>query len=189
MVKEILKEAEDHMLKSVEVLEQDLKGIRTGRASPALIERLLVPYYGTPTPLEQLATISAPETQLLAVRPYDPGSLKDIERAILASDLGLTPNNDGKIIRLQIPRLTEERRNELVKVVHKRMEEGRIAIRNVRREAQDRLRKAEKDNEKDKHITEDELKRGLDDLQKLHDKYIEQIEAVGEDKEEEILEV
>ena len=185
MVKEILKEAEDHMQKSVEVLGQDLKGIRTGRASPALIERLQVPYYGTPTPLEQLATISAPEPQLLSIRPYDPGSLKDIERAILASDLGLTPNNDGKIIRLQIPRLTEERRNELVKVVHKRLEESRIAIRNVRQKAQDKMR----DEEKDKKISEDELKRGREDLQKLHDKYVKQVEAVGDAKEEEILEV
>lgn len=185
MVKDILKEAEDHMSKSVEVLEQDLKGIRTGRASPALIERLQVAYYGTPTPLEQLATISAPEPQLLAIRPYDPGSLKEIERAILASDLGLTPNNDGKIIRLQIPRLTEERRNELVKVVHKRVEEARIAVRNVRRDAQDKMR----DAEKEKHISEDELKRGRDDLQKLTDKMTEQLESVGDRKEQEILEV
>jgi ribosome recycling factor len=185
MVKVILKEAEDHMSRSVEVLEQDLKGIRTGRASPALIERLPVAYYGTPTPLEQLATISAPEPQLLAIRPYDPGSLKEIERAILASDLGLTPNNDGKIIRLQIPRLTEERRNELVKVVHKRVEEARIAVRNVRRDAQDKMR----DAEKEKHISEDELKRGRDDLQKLTDKMTEQLELIGDRKEQEILEV
>jgi ribosome recycling factor len=185
MVKVILKEAEDHMSRSVGVLEQDLKGIRTGRASPALIERLPVAYYGTPTPLEQLATISAPEPQLLAIRPYDPGSLKEIERAILASDLGLTPNNDGKIIRLQIPRLTEERRNELVKVVHKRVEEARIAVRNVRRDAQDKMR----DAEKEKHISEDELKRGRDDLQKLTDKMTEQLESVGDRKEREILEV
>jgi len=185
MVKDILKEAESHMSKSVEVLEQDLKGIRTGRASPALIERLQVAYYGTPTPLEQLATISAPEPQLLAIRPYDPGSLKEIERAILASDLGLTPNSDGKIIRLQIPRLTEERRNELVKVVHKRVEEARIAVRNVRRDAQDKMR----DAEKEKLISEDELKRGRDDLQKLTDKMTEQVESVGQNKEQEILEV
>jgi ribosome recycling factor len=186
MVKDVLKEAEDHMRKSVEVLDQDLKGIRTGRASPALVERLPVNYYGTPTMLEQLATISAPEPQMLMIRPYDPGSLKDIERAIQTSELGLTPNNDGKIIRLQIPRLTEERRHELVRVVHKRLEEARVSVRNVRRDAQDSLRDSQK---KLKLISEDDLKRGLDDLQKLTDKYVEQIEAVGKRKEEEIREV
>ena len=185
MVKDALKAAEDHMRKSVEVLEQDLKVIRTGRASPALVERLPVSYYGTPAPLEQLATISAPEPQLLTIRPYDPASLKDIERAILASELGLTPNNDGKLIRLQIPRLTEERRNELIKIVHKRVEETRVAVRNVRREAQDRLR----DAQKDKLISEDDLKRGRDDLQKVTDKIMEQVEAVGQRKEDEIREV
>ena len=185
MVKDILKAAEDHMQKSVEVLEQDLKTIRTGRASPALVERLPISYYGTPTPLEQLATISVPEPRMLAIRPYDPGSLKEIERAILASDLSLTPNNDGKIIRLPIPRLTEERRHELVKVVHKRVEEARVAARNVRREAQDQMREAQKE----KLISEDDLKRGRDDLQKLTDKIMEQIDAVGERKEQEIREV
>jgi len=185
MVKDVLKEAEGHMRKSVEVLEQDLKGIRTGRASPALIERLQVMYYGTPTMLEQLATISAPEPQMLMIRPYDPGSLKDIERAIQASELGLTPHNDGKLIRLPIPRLTEERRHELIKVVHKRVEEARVAVRNVRRDAQDTLR----DFQKEKMISEDDLKRGRDDLQKLTDKYMEQVDAVGQRKEDEIREV
>ena len=184
-VKDILKEAEGHMHKSVEVLEQDLKGIRTGRASPALVERLMVNYYGTPTPLEQLATIAAPEPQLLSIRPYDPGSVKEIERAIQASDLGLTPNNDGKIIRLQIPRLTEERRHDLIKVVHKRVEESRVALRNVRRDAQDKLR----DLEKGKQISEDDLKRGRDDLEKLTHKIMEQVEDVGKRKEQEIREV
>lgn len=185
MVKDILKEAEDHMRKSVEVLEQELKTLRTGRASPALIEKLPVSYYNTPTPLEQLATISAPEPQLLTIRPYDPGSLRDIERAIQASDLGLTPNNDGKMIRLQIPRLNEERRNELIKVVHRRAEDTRIALRNVRRDAQDQMR----DFQKEKLISEDDLKRGRDDLQKLIDKYSDQVEAVARRKEAEIREV
>jgi len=185
MIQDVLKAAEDHMRKSVDALEQELKGIRTGRASPALVERLPVKYYGTPTPLEQLATISAPEPQLLTIRPYDPGSLKDIERAILASELGLTPHNDTKIIRLPIPRLTEERRHELVKVVHKRVEEARVAVRNVRRDAQDRMRHLQKD----KMISEDDLKRGRDDLQKLTDKMTEQVEAIGRRKEEEIREV
>jgi len=185
MVKDILKEAEDHMRKSVDVLEQELKTLRTGRASPALIERLTVNYYDTPTPLEQLANISVPESQMLMIRPYDPGSLKDIERAIQASDLGLTPNSDGKLIRLQIPRLTEERRHELVKVVHKRVEETHIALRNVRREAQDQMR----DFQKEKLISEDELKRGRDDLQKLTDKYVGQADTVGKRKEQEVREV
>lgn len=185
MVKDILKEAEGHMHKSLEVLDQDLKVIRTGRASPALIERLPVNYYGTPTPLEQLATISAPEPQMLTIRPYDPGSLKDIERAILASDLSLTPNNDGKIIRLQIPRLTEERRHELIKVVHKRVEEAHIALRNIRREAQDQMREFQKE----KLISEDDLKRGRDDLQKLTDKQMEKADQIGKRKEDEIREI
>lgn len=185
MVDDILKEAKDHMRKSLKILEEDFKGIRTGRASPALVERLPVPYYGTPTPLEQLATIAAPETQLITIRPYDPNSLKDIERAILASELGLTPNNDGKIIRLQIPRLTEQRRNELVKLVHKRLEEARIAIRNVRRDAQDQLREFAKE----KLISEDELKRGRDDLQKITDQQIAGAEEIGKRKEAEILEI
>ncbi len=185
VVQDILKEAEDHMRKSVEVLEQDLKSIRTGRAAPALVERLTVNYYDTPTPLEQLATIAAPEPQLLTIRPYDPASLKDIERAILASELGLMPNNDGKIIRLQIPRLSEERRNELVKIVHKRVEEARVAVRNVRRDAQEHLREFQKE----KLISEDDLKRGRDDLQKLTDKYTERADAVGQHKERDIREV
>jgi len=185
MVEDILKEARDHMRKSLKILEEDLKGIRTGRASPALVERLPVPYYGTPTPLEQLANIAAPEAQLITIRPYDPNSLKDIERAILTSELGLTPNNDGKIIRLQIPRLTEERRNELVKVVNKRLEEARIAVRNVRRDAQDQLR----DFAKEKLISEDELKRGRDDLQKLTDEQVKEAEEIGKRKEAEILEI
>jgi len=184
-VKDILKEAEGHMLKSMEVLALDLKGIRTGRASPALVERLPVNYYDSPTPLEQLATISAPEPQLLSIRPYDPSALKEIERAILASELGLTPNNDGKIIRLHIPRLTEERRTELTKVVHKRVEETRVAVRNVRRDAQDKLR----DLEKARQISEDDLRRGRDDLQKLTDKLMEQVEDIGKRKEQEIREV
>src|SRR5512136_3175796 len=135
MIKDLLRETENKMKKTVEVLDMDLRGIRTGRATPALVERLMVDYYGVPTPLEQLATISAPEPQLLTIRPYDPASLKNIERGILASELGLTPNNDGKLIRLAIPRLTQERRMELTKVVHKRVEEAHVSIRNIRREA------------------------------------------------------
>jgi ribosome recycling factor len=185
IAQEVLKDAEDHMTKTVHALDLDLRAIRTGRASPMLVERLMVNYYDTPTPLEQLATISAPEPQLLMIRPYDAHSLKDIERAILASELGLTPNNDGKIIRLNIPRLSEERRNDLIKVVHKRLEEARISIRNIRRDAQNDLR----DFEKEKMLSEDELKRAHESLQKLTDKYIAEAEEIGQQKEEEIREV
>jgi ribosome recycling factor len=185
LAKDALNEAEDHMTKSVHALELDLRAIRTGRANPMIVERVMVNYYDMPTPLANLATIAAPEPQLLTIRPFDAHSIKDIERAILSSDLGLTPNNDGKIIRLVIPRLSEERRNDMIKSVHKRLEEARISIRNIRRDAQDTLR----DFEKEKMISEDDLKRGRDDLQKLTDKYIEQAESLSKHKEEEIREV
>lgn len=185
MIKDLLHETEDHMKKTVHALEQDLSAIRTGRASPALVERLLVDYYDTPTQLQQLAVISAPEPQLLTIRPYDPSSLKNIERAIQASELGLTPNNDGKIIRLNLPPLTETRRNELVKVVHRRLEEARVSVRNIRRDALKDMR----DFEKEGLVSEDDLERGENDLQKLTDKYIEQVNAVGARKEAEIREV
>jgi len=185
MIKDLLHEAEDKMKKAIEALDADLRTIRTGRATPALVERMMVEYYGTPTPLEQLATISAPEPQLLTIRPYDPASLKDIGRAILASELGLTPNNDGKLIRLVIPRLTQERRVELVKIVHKRVEEARVSIRNIRREAMNDL----KDFEKDKLVSEDEADRGRDDLQELTDRYIKKVDESGARKEKEIAEV
>jgi ribosome recycling factor len=185
MVKEALAEAESRMKGAVRSLEEDLAAIRTGRASPALAERVSVEYYGTPTPLIQLATISAPEPRLLTIRPFDPASIKDIERAILASDLGLTPSNDGKIIRLSIPPLTEERRLDLVKIVRSRTEEGRVSVRNVRRDTQNDLREFERE----KLISEDELTRGEDDLQKLTDQYIDEINELGERKEKEVLEV
>ncbi len=185
MVKEALADAEDRMKSAITALEQNLATIRTGRASPALVERLPVEYYGTPTPLQQLATISAPEPRLLTIKPFDPSSLKDIERGIMASDLGLTPNNDGKIIRLNIPPLTEERRKELIKVVHHRLEEARVAVRNIRRAAHEDLREFEKE----KLISEDDLKRGETDLQKLTDKYIEKIDEQGKRKEAEIKEI
>ncbi len=185
MIKEVMAEVEDRMKKSVEALQTDLKGIRTGRASPALVERVRVDYYGTPTNLVELASISAPEPQLLTIRPWDGSALKDIERAILASDLGLTPSNDGKIIRLTIPALTEERRRDLTKVVLKRVEEARVAVRNCRRDGLDDLRELEKE----KLITEDDFYTGKEDLQKLTDKYIESVEKVGQAKEQEILEI
>ena len=169
---------------AISSFEEDLASIRTGRASPALVDRLSVDYYGNPTPLMQLATISAPEPRLLTIRPFDPASIKDIERAIMASDLGLNPNNDGKLIRLSIPPLTEERRHELVSVVRNRAEEARVAVRNVRRDAQNNMR----DSEREKMISEDELRRGEDDLQKQTDQHIEQINEIGKRKETEVLE-
>jgi ribosome recycling factor len=185
MIKDALNEAEERMKGAITALQNDLATVRTGRASPALVERLDVEYYGTPTPLQQLATISAPEPRLLTIKPFDPKSLKDIERAILASELGLTPNNDGKLIRLSIPALTEERRRQLTKVVHHRLEEARVAVRNIRRGVHDDLR----DFEKEKLITEDDLERGEKDLQTLTDKYVARVDELGERKEAEIMEI
>ncbi|MGQ9849067.1 MAG: ribosome recycling factor [Aggregatilineaceae bacterium] len=185
MIKDVLKDAEERMKSALAVLEDDLRGMRTGRASTGLVEKLEVEYYGTPTPLYQLATLSVPEPQMIMIRPFDKTSLKTIERAILASDLGLTPNNDGTVIRLNIPPLTQERRLELQKLVGRRVEEARVAVRNVRRSAIDDLREFEKE----KLISEDESKRGQDEVQKLTDKYIQLIEEAGKRKEAEIMEL
>jgi len=185
VIKDMLKEAEGRMNGAIQSLENDLAVIRTGRANPALVEKLSVIYYDTPTPLMQLASISVPEPRSILIKPFDSSSLKDVERAILASDLGLTPNNDGKSIHLNLPPLTEERRRDLVKVVHNRLEEARIAVRNIRRDTQNDMR----DFEKEKLISEDELKRGEDDLQKLTDRFIEDINKHGQEKEKEIMEV
>ncbi|MGA9191565.1 MAG: ribosome recycling factor [Anaerolineales bacterium] len=185
MVEDWLVEGDNRMRGAVKTLEEDLAAIRTGRASPALVERLEVEYYGTRTPLQQIANISAPEPRLVTIKPFDPSTMKDIERAIQVSDLGLTPSNDGKIIRLSIPPLTEERRHELVKLVRSRTEEARVAVRNVRRDVQNELR----DLEKEKEISEDELYRSEERLQKLTDEHIEAINAVSEKKEAEVLEV
>lgn len=183
MIRELIRETEGRMRKTVEVLEADLRTIRTGRASPALVERVMVEYYGTPTPLNQLAVISAPEPQLLTIRPYDPGSLGDIERAIRTSELGLTPSNDGRIIRLPIPRLTEERRQGLAKQVRQRVEEGKVGLRNIRREALDDLREFERE----KLISEDDFYRGKDDLQDLTGRYTEQMDEISVRKQQEVL--
>ncbi len=185
MIKDLLKETEDRMNKAVDALRDNLMTIRTGRASPALVERLSVEYYGTLTPLNQMATISVPEPRLLAIRPWDPTALADIERAILKSELGLTPSNDGKIIRLSIPRLTEERRQELVKVVGKQVEEGKIAVRNIRRNAIEDLRELESE----KLISEDEFYRTKDDVQEITDKFVARMDEIGRDKEREIREI
>ena len=185
MIKESLKEAETRMKGAIQSLEEDLSGIRTGRATPALIERLPVEYYGMPTPLMQLASISVPDPRSLLIKPFDPTTLRPIERAIQVSDLGLTPNNDGKVIRLNLPPLTQERRRELVKVVHSRLEEARVAVRNIRRDMIKDLREFEHE----KLISEDDLKHAEEELQKLTDRFIQQVDAHGERKEKEIMEV
>jgi ribosome recycling factor len=185
MIKDALKDAEHRMQGAVRALEEDLAGIRTGRATPALVERLEVEYYGSPTPLMQLASISVPEPRQLLIKPFDPSTLRAIERAIMTSDLGINPNNDGKNIRLILPPLTEERRRELVKVVHHRVEEARVAIRNVRRDVKRDL----KEFEEEKLISEDERKRAEDQLDDLTKEYIEKAEALGERKEKEVMEV
>lgn len=185
MIKDLLKESESRMHSAISVLEHDLSGIRTGRANPGLVEKIHVEYYGAETPLMQLASIGVPEARSLLIRPFDKSTLKAIERAILASDLGLTPNNDGQAIRLNLPPLTEDRRRDLVKHVHHRLEESRIALRNVRRDSMKDL----KEFESEKMISEDERKRGEEDLQRLVDKMIAEIDAIGKRKEQEIMEV
>jgi ribosome recycling factor len=185
VIKDSLKEAETRMHAAIQSLDDDLAGIRTGRATPALVERLPVDYYGAATPLMQLASISVPEPRSLLIKPFDPTSIKNVERSILVSDLGITPNNDGKQIRLNLPALTEERRLDLVKIVHGRLEESRIAVRNIRRDLHNDMREFEKE----KLISEDDLERGEDELQKITDHYIEEINKHGQRKEQEIMEV
>ena len=185
MIKDVIEEAEDRMKSSIQALADDLNGIRTGRASPALVERLSVEYYGVATPLMQLASISIPEPRQILIKPFDISSVKDIERAIQMSDLGLTPNNDGKSIRLNLPPLTEDRRKELVRVVQGRVEEARVSVRNVRRDSIKDMR----DFESEKLISEDDLKRGEEDIQSMTDRYVEKINEVGENKEIEVMEV
>ena len=185
MINEVLDELRQRMTKSVEALQDDLMSIRTGRASPALVEKLPVEYYGTMTPLNQMASIAAPEPRLLVIRPWDPSALPDIERALLKSDLGLTPMNDGKLIRLNIPRLTEERRRELVRLVSRRVEEARVAVRNLRRDALQDL----KEFEKEKMIPEDDFFRGKDAVQELTDEFIKEVVEIGKRKEAEVMDI
>src|SRR3954465_3545272 len=173
------------MAKSVEAIRHEFGSVRTGRASPALLDRINVDYYGTQTPLQQLATISAPEARLLSIQPYDKSSIKSIEKAIMESDLGLTPNNDGAVIRLAIPELTEERRREMVKVVHNIAEEGRVAVRNIRRDVMHDLRELKSEGE----VGSDDEHRAESELQKLTDSRIGEINKLLAGKEEEILEV
>jgi ribosome recycling factor len=185
MTDDIFGSAEHRMKRAVEILQRDFGNIRTGRASPSLLDRVQVDYYGTATPISNLATISVPEPRLMVVQPWDRTTLPSIEKAIQKSDLGLNPSSDGTVIRLAIPQLTEERRKELVKQVHRRAEEGRVAIRNIRRESQDDLKKQEREHS----ISEDELKRSTDRLQKLTDKYIAEVDEVARRKEHDVMEV
>ncbi len=185
MVKEILKKTKERMNKSIESFKKDLAGIRTGRASLSLLDSIRVEYYGNQVPLNQVATLNVPEPRTITIQPWEQRMISVIEKAILESDLGLTPSNDGKIIRINIPPLTEERRKQLTKVVRKRAEEARVAVRNIRRDANDELKKLEKQKE----ISEDELKKRLDEVQKLTDEFIKQIDELLEKKEKEIMEV
>lgn len=184
MLDELFNDTEERMQKAVEVLKSELASLRAGRANPALLEKIQIDYYGVQTPLNQVANITAPEPRFLLVQPWDKNIIRDIEKAILKSDLGLMPNNDGSILRINIPELTEERRMELVKFVKKKAEEGKVAVRNLRREANDKIKSWEKKSE----ISKDEAHRSQDKIQELTDQYIESIVKVTSSKEEEIME-
>jgi ribosome recycling factor len=185
MSHEIVTQADQKMARAVEAMDRDLQAIRTGRASTGIVERIHVDYYGTQTPLNQLAGISVPEPHQIVIQPWDRSVLGAIERAITKSDIGLTPNVDGTVVRLNIPALTEERRHDLVRQVHKRMEEARVEIRNLRRDALDHLKKLQKEGE----VGVDEERRLMDDLQKTTDRYVAEVDRVGAAKEQEVLEV
>jgi ribosome recycling factor len=185
MIDDVYQNTERKMHRAVEVLQHDLGAVRTGRASPALLEKLHVDAYGAAMPLSGLATITVPEPRMLVIQPWDKKMLPAIEKAIQKSDLGLTPNSDGSVVRLSLPALNEERRRDLVKLVHKRVEEARVAVRNCRRDAVDDLRKAEKEE----HLPEDQVKRAQDRLQKLTDEQIRQVDEVGRRKEGEVMEI
>lgn len=185
MAQAIFKDVNEKMQDAVQALTRNLATVRAGRANPALLDNIFVEYYGTQTPLNQLATVSAPEARLLVVTPFDKSAIGEIEKSIQKADLGLAPSSDGNVIRLNIPALTEERRRELTKVVGKYAEESRIQVRNIRRDANDQLRSMEKNGE----LTEDELRSNEDRVQKETDKYIEEIERIVQSKEEEIMEV
>jgi ribosome recycling factor len=185
VIKELHKDTEEKMKKTIEIYRKDLATLRAGRATPSLLDKITVDYYGTPTPVNQLANIAAPEPRLLVIQPWDKKSMNDIERAIMKSDLGMTPVNDGNVIRLSVPHLTTERRNDLVKLIRKKAEEVRVVIRNLRRDANETIKKAEKDSV----VSEDEAKKGTADIQKLTDKYIKEVDDVTTGKEKEVMEV
>jgi ribosome recycling factor len=183
MINEIFVDIKDRMNKAVEHYRHEVSTIRTGRASANILDGVKVDYYGSPTPLNNIAHVTVPEGQLIVIQPFDPSSLEFIEKAIMSSDVGLTPNNDGSVIRLNIPSLTEERRKELVKVVHKIIEEGRVAVRNIRRDANDILKKSEKEHD----LSEDNLKRATDNIQEMTDEHIKNLNQIQEAKEKDIL--
>ena len=183
MINELFVDVKDRMNKAVEHYHHEVSTIRTGRASTNILDVVKVDYYGTPTPLNNIAHITVPEGQLIVIQPFDPSSLEIIEKAIMSSDVGLTPNNDGSVIRLNIPSLTEERRKELVKVVHKIIEEGRVAVRNIRRDANDLLKKSEKDHD----LSEDNLRRATDNIQEMTDEYIKNLNQIQDAKEKDIM--
>ncbi|GER65653.1 ribosome-recycling factor [Weizmannia acidilactici] len=185
MTKQVIDTANDKMTKAIQAFHRELSSIRAGRANASLLDKITIAYYGAQTPVNQLASISVPEARLMVVQPYDKTVLGEIEKAILKSDLGLTPNNDGSVIRLTIPPLTEERRKELVKLVKKEAEEAKVAVRNIRRDANDELKKLEKNGE----ITEDEHRGFADDVQKITDQHIKKIDKITKTKEQEIMEV
>lgn len=184
-VKEIISNIEEKMHKSVDALRVELASLRAGRATPALLEKVMVEYYGTPTPVNQVESVSVPEPRMIVIQPWEKTLIKEIEKAIMKSDLGLNPNSDGVCIRLNLPQLTEERRKDLVKVVHKKAEDFRVVVRNLRRDANEAIKKAEKAKE----ITEDEAKKGTDDVQKLTDKIMKEIDVVAANKEKEVMEI
>lgn len=185
MVKEVLQDTESHMKMAIEATKKALSAIRTGRANPGLLDRITVEYYGTSTPLNQVASINCPDPRMLVVQPWDKSILGVIEKAIQKADLGLNPVNDGSVIRLPVPQLTEERRKELVKLVKKETEERKVIIRNLRRDTNDKIKALEKESK----VSEDEVKKGLDDAQKLTDKYIGEVDKLTEQKEKEIMDV
>lgn len=185
MIKDVLREIEEKMKKSISALEKELGGLRAGRATPALLEKILVEYYGVPSPIHQVASVSVPEPRTLVIQPWDKNMIKHIEKAIQKSDLGITPMSDGIVIRLTIPALTQERRSELVKVAKKKAEEGRVAVRNLRRDGNDMIKALEKAGE----VSEDLAKKGQEDVQKLTDRYIKEVDEVLAAKEAEIMDV
>ena len=185
MTKKVIESAEDRLNKTLDGLKKDYGTLRAGRAAPSLLDKVMVDYYGVATPVNQIANVTIPEPRMIMIKPYDRNSLKDIERAIQKSDLGLTPNSDGNAIRLAIPQPTQERRKEIVKVVSKKAEEAKVAMRNIRRDANDAIKKLEKSKE----ITEDDRKDGETKVQKMLDKYIKQVDEVKSAKEKEVMEV
>ena len=183
MIKNLLDDAQDRMEKVEKILISDYASLRAGRATPALLDKITAEYYGTPTPINQMANISCPEPRLIVVQPWDKNQLSTIEKAILKSDLGITPNNDGTVIRLAVPTLTEERRREIVKQCGKKAEDAKVAVRNIRRDVNDSVKALEKSKE----ASEDEVKKGLDDIQKLTDKFIKRVDEILSQKEKEIM--